>query len=267
MEARSYKNEEGKRWLTLEVERMDTSYNNHSGSHASTVPRLSQGVSNDHAPALCPVPRGWPSWCLCSGSADKRRAGGALRGRRVSHQVILSIPHQLSAVSVFSFPCYLWALALSSLRSWQAVLPVCFLLIGEDWVIRSSFTPRCVCVGAERGCSLCVFHTKQSFSWKQKAEMQRYASTDMKLWPLTLSASWTWLLWLASISSSWGMSASGFSQSRVTFRHKAKDHVVVGWVGREEAQSCVVRCSCGLWRLFVPCLVSMLRHEHFRFWV
>lgn len=40
--------------INTEVEKMDTSYNNHRGSHVSPVPRLSQGVSNDHAPAPCP---------------------------------------------------------------------------------------------------------------------------------------------------------------------------------------------------------------------
>lgn len=84
--------------------------------------------------------------------------------------------------------------------------------------------------------------------------MQCYALTGMKLWPLTLSASWTWLLWLASISSSWGMSASGFSQSQVTFRHKAKDHVVIGW--------CWWRGSAGLhgtlqlWFVTLVCSLS-----------
>lgn len=71
---------------------------------------------------------------LHGGAAHIRRARGALRGQRVSRQVILSTPHQLPAVSGF----YLWALTLLSLHadtySWQAVFLVsqlCFLFNGR----------------------------------------------------------------------------------------------------------------------------------------
>lgn len=44
------RDEERKKWLTLKWKKcLNTSYNNHGGSHVTTDPRLSQGVSKDHA--------------------------------------------------------------------------------------------------------------------------------------------------------------------------------------------------------------------------
>lgn len=74
-----WKNEERKQWLTLRWKKcsLDTSYNNHCRPHVTTDPRLSQGVSNDHAPAACPragPPADSPRGGGCSYKASTRSA-------------------------------------------------------------------------------------------------------------------------------------------------------------------------------------------------
>lgn len=101
----------------------------------------------------CGVSQGWSPCSLSSGNADKRSAGGALRGRRVSRQVILSPPHQLSAVSVLSltllslhtylffthsscFSCQPVLFSFRSERS-EALDSALLLFFGVCWVIWS----------------------------------------------------------------------------------------------------------------------------------
>lgn len=75
-----WKNEERKRWLTPRWKKwsLHTSYNNHCRPHVTTDPRLSQGVSNDHAHAACPragppaaSPRGGCSYKASTRSAAR----------------------------------------------------------------------------------------------------------------------------------------------------------------------------------------------------
>lgn len=137
---RGKKNEEGKRWLTPSGKSLDASYNNHSGSHVTTEPGLSQGVSHDHAPAACPracPPAAGPLWWWAGGGGDKSykasRRRSSCKDQGVPSQAILS-----AASPVISRE---WLLSLSShvaicaCRRWLLTGDLFLLLRAKGWVM------------------------------------------------------------------------------------------------------------------------------------
>lgn len=113
------RDEERKQWLTLERKKcLYSSYNNHCGSHVTTGPRLSQGVSNDHAVEHVP---GLVLQQPLIRARSYKASGSGARGQRASRQVILSAPPVTSCECFLSFSS---DIALSALR--HLLLTGCF---------------------------------------------------------------------------------------------------------------------------------------------
>lgn len=105
--------------INTEVEKMDTSYNNHRGSHVSPVPRLSQGVSNDHAPAPCPG----------VGPPDASALGMLIKGKQEERCEDGECPIRSSWVHLTSYQLWVFFFSFLSLSSGiiiSALLTSCF---------------------------------------------------------------------------------------------------------------------------------------------
>lgn len=143
----------------------------------------SQGVSNDHA--LAAWPGAGPPVASPPGTADKRQTGK----KRTA-----SVPHQLSAVSVFIFELWHYYLCMLPLTfSWHlqvvffSVSQICFLFdrsergegaLDTAWLLFSAEAD-------DEGHLICMFH-KCHFLFKRNRVGQLclhilwYASIDMK---------------------------------------------------------------------------------------
>lgn len=126
--------------------------------------------------------------------ASRRRS--SCKDQRVPSQAILSATSPVISRE--------WLLSLhADADSWQADL---FLLLrAEGWVMA------CCCCSTFVMCLLFFFFQSFCLTWDLSLLRQRSRDTMLCFWQLwnynslTLPASWTWLVWSASISSSWGV--------------------------------------------------------------
>lgn len=233
-----------KQWLTLKWKdwSLDTSYNNRWRSHVAQMTMRSQDGVRVWAMIMLPV--------ACSGDGPPATSPtGMLIKRRGTKCAAMteSVPsgHPEHTSTVISCECsylWLWHYYLYHTYSWKSCFSCQPALFSFRWEALDTVS---LCWGWWR-----FIWSESRVSYLKETDMPLYALTDMQLWPLTLSASQTWLHWLASISSSWGMSASGCSQSQVTFRHKSNMLLSACW--RKKGRGSV-GLHGALQLRFVPC--------------
>lgn len=182
-------------------------------THVTTEPGLSQGVSHDHAPAACP--RAWPPaagplwwwWWWVGGGGDKSykasRRRSSCKDRRVPSQAILSATSPVISRE--------WLLSLSS----HVAICACRRWLLTGWpvsVVKGKGLSHGMLLLLLDFCDAsAVFFQSFCLTWDLSFLRQR--SRDkmlcfLQLWnynSLALPASWTWLVWSVSISSSWGV--------------------------------------------------------------